>query len=155
MLTRLQWRSSNDSDVFCFVDSEGFWRCYETLRITRFWTVSIVQLHKTLRFGNWISFRHQVWGEVPTLLSLLERANLNHRTTPVIVTTAESNWVKRKICNKNCNTARTSVEQRWKWRWTFMIHIVACFANAGTVEARSLESGTQQKDNECATSVQQ
>jgi hypothetical protein len=27
-------------------------------------------------------------------------------------------------------------------------HIVACFANARTVEARSLESGTQQKENE-------
>jgi hypothetical protein len=35
-------------------------------------------------------------------------------------------------------------------------NIVACFANAGTVEARSIESGTQQKENEllcneCAT----
>jgi hypothetical protein len=31
----------------------------------------------------------------------------------------------------------------------FVIFIVACFANAGTVEARSIESRTQQKENEC------
>jgi hypothetical protein len=30
---------------------------------------------------------------------------------------------------------------------------VACFANAGTVEARSLESGTQQKENEVLCEV--
>jgi hypothetical protein len=30
-----------------------------------------------------------------------------------------------------------------------MLHIVACFPCAGTVEARSLESSTQQKENEC------
>jgi hypothetical protein len=28
-------------------------------------------------------------------------------------------------------------------------NIVACFANARTVEARSLETGAQQKKNEC------
>jgi hypothetical protein len=30
-----------------------------------------------------------------------------------------------------------------------VIHIVACFANARIVEARSLETGAQQKNNEC------
>jgi hypothetical protein len=30
-------------------------------------------------------------------------------------------------------------------------HSVACFANAGTVEARSIESSTQQKENERRT----
>jgi hypothetical protein len=42
------------------------------------------------------------------------------------------------------------------WLKEFYYYIVACFANARTVEARSLESCTQQKENEllrngCAT----
>jgi hypothetical protein len=32
---------------------------------------------------------------------------------------------------------------------TDILNIVACFANARTVEARSLETGAQQKKNEC------
>jgi hypothetical protein len=34
---------------------------------------------------------------------------------------------------------------------TTRYNIVACFANAGTVEARSIESSTQQKENERRT----
>jgi hypothetical protein len=40
------------------------------------------------RFGNWICFRPQVRGDTPALLGTLERANLNHWTTHVRLTTA-------------------------------------------------------------------
>jgi hypothetical protein len=51
-----------------------------------FWTFSIVRYsrdNKTRCFGNWICFRPQVRGKTPTQLGPLERANLNHWTTPV------------------------------------------------------------------------
>jgi hypothetical protein len=55
------------------------------IRIVGFWTVSIIRhsrKYKARRFGNWICFRPQVrGGEIPTLLSLLERTNLNHLRT--------------------------------------------------------------------------
>jgi hypothetical protein len=52
------------------------------------WPVSIIRnskYQKTQSFGNWVCFRSKVkmgWGgETSVLLSLLERANLNHWTT--------------------------------------------------------------------------
>jgi hypothetical protein len=48
-----------------------------------FWTLPIVQYSKnqtTQRFGNWICFHSQVREETPTLLGLLEIANLNRWT---------------------------------------------------------------------------
>jgi hypothetical protein len=45
--------------------------------------------YRTQRFGNWISFHPQGWEwETPTLLGPLARANVNHWTTFVNITTA-------------------------------------------------------------------
>jgi hypothetical protein len=42
-----------------------------------------IQETRKQRFGNWICFRPQVGRETPTLLGAIEKANLNHWTTPV------------------------------------------------------------------------
>jgi hypothetical protein len=57
-----------------------------TSQLLGFWTLSIIwnyRYRKTQRFENWICFRPQVrrWGETPTLLGPLKRANLNHWVT--------------------------------------------------------------------------
>jgi hypothetical protein len=48
------------------------------------WISSTVRYSKERNvFGNWICFRRQVRGwETPTVLGMLERANLNHWATP-------------------------------------------------------------------------
>jgi hypothetical protein len=54
---------------------------YNTQNSWVFWTWSIVRYsrnQKAQRFGNWICFRPQERGKTRTLLSPLERANLNH-----------------------------------------------------------------------------
>jgi hypothetical protein len=71
-----------------------------------FWTFSIVRYsreQKTRRFGNWIFFRPQVTGKkTPTRLGPLERANLNHWTTPVWV------WV---LCYDRRSVGQSVLEQ--------------------------------------------
>jgi hypothetical protein len=52
------------------------------------------------RFGNWICFHPQVRWETPTLLGPLERADLNHWTTHVRFTTAESRLCQGEITGK-------------------------------------------------------
>jgi hypothetical protein len=74
----------------------GFGKHGDLLSITGFWVQSIIQhskLYKTQRLGKWICSSLQVsgvgvgGGETPTLLRPLERVNLNHWTTHVILTT--------------------------------------------------------------------
>jgi hypothetical protein len=51
--------------------------------------------------------------ETPTLLGPLERANLNHWTTYVSITTAKYiPEITRKIYNKNCDKACTDLKLR-------------------------------------------
>jgi hypothetical protein len=49
------------------------------------------------------------------------------------------------IAAKHCDMFDFMFGKHFEWD----INIVACFPHAGTVEAQSLETGTQQKKNKC------
>jgi hypothetical protein len=53
----------------------------------------ILKNYRTQLFGNWICFRPQVRGEIPTLLGLLERTNLTHWTQG----TQQSRWLSSPL----------------------------------------------------------
>jgi hypothetical protein len=84
----------------------GF-RTFSIIRYSRNW--------KTRRFGKCIFSRPQVRGEMPTQFGPLERANLNHWTTPVRFThlsPAELAWfqVSKQLCesDKSCPVIEVS-----------------------------------------------
>jgi hypothetical protein len=68
-------------------------------RITWVWTCpsSGNQKARDERFGSRICFRHQVEGQIPTLMRPLGRSELNHWTAHVGITTAVSNEGSRGI----------------------------------------------------------
>jgi hypothetical protein len=77
-------------DIQFHIDSRVLTTVYNTQNYWDFRLCPSSGILKTRRqpFRNWISFRPQVMGETPTLLGPLERANLNHWTTHVSITTA-------------------------------------------------------------------
>jgi hypothetical protein len=60
--------------------------------------MSIIRYSKNERtqsFGNWICFRPQMRGDIPTLLGPLERANLNSRHLKT-----ETDLVSETLCSQ-------------------------------------------------------
>jgi hypothetical protein len=61
----------------------------------------ILKNRRTQRFGSWICFRPQVRGqETPTQLGPLERASLNHWTTPSSTRRAYKHPITGSICER-------------------------------------------------------
>jgi hypothetical protein len=85
------------------IKTDKKWCLFKILNTQNYWFFGLCPSLIILKTKehNWFCFRPQAKGEIPTVLGLVERANLNHWTIPVSMATAmkmpETGLCRRKV----------------------------------------------------------